>query len=85
MVLKSYWDNPAIYLMYEVTWKGQLIRSGDPIKIRRQRGVFRFTRLVADIKEKREWCECMDMKTGKFRRFYIDQIAGPVFKRSLNK
>lgn len=81
MILKSFWDNPDIYLMYEVTVAGHVIEAGDPIKIKGQ-GVFRFTRIVADIKKGKEYCEVMCMKTGKFRKFYMDQIVGPVFKRS---
>jgi hypothetical protein len=85
MVLKSFWDNPNIYLIYEFNWNGHRIRPGDPIKIKRQRGSFRFTRIVANIKDNTEYCECMDLKTGKFRKFYVDQIAGPIYKRSLAK
>lgn len=85
MILKAYWNNPEIYLMYELTFKGEVIRAGDPIKIKRQSGVFRFTRVVADIKEKKEWVECLDMKSGKYRKFYLDQIAGPFVKRSRAK
>ena len=83
MILKAYWHDPNINLMYEFYWNGFKICAGDQIKVRRQRGKFRFTRIVADIKAQKEWAECLDMETGKYRKFYMDQIAGPVFKRSM--
>lgn len=83
MILKAYWHDPHIHLMYEIMWNGHKICAGDQIKIKRQRNKFRFTRVVADIKSQKEWVECLDMTTGKYRKFYIDQIAGPVFKRSM--
>lgn len=85
MFLKAYWDNPEIYLIYELNVNGAVIQAGDPIRIKRQRGQFRFTRLVADIAQGKEWAECLDMRSGKYRKFYLDQIIGPSMKRSRSK
>ena len=80
VVLKPYWNTENVFLIYELDWKGHHIRPGDPVKIKRKGSNFRFTRLVVEGSE--ETLEVLDMKSGKCRRFHMNQFDGPVMKRS---
>ena len=80
MQLRLYSHTENVYLIYELAWFGQNVRPGDPVKIRRKGSHFRFIRLVR--KDDEEWLECMDTKSGKCRKFNMNQFDGPATKRS---
>lgn len=83
VMLKPYWETDHVFLVYELDWNGQNIRPGDPVRIKRRGCNFRFARLVSQDGE--EHIECLDMQSGKIRRFKLKQLAGPAIKRSRNK
>lgn len=83
MILKAYWNAEDTYLIHELHWRGHYIRNGDPVKIKRKGCSFRFIRIV--VQDGEETLECLDMKSGKCRRFRMSQFDGPVIKRSQRK
>lgn len=74
--LDPYWYNPDIYLLYEVNFRNELIRPGMLIKIKFERSVFRFDRLVVNAKTQNEWLDVYDTTLGGWRSFHPSKISG---------
>lgn len=84
--VKPYFHNQNIYVYYELQHGKHTINPGDQLKIKYQRGTFKFIKLVHNMDKDVTWIDCLDGKTGEFRSFYIDAIKGPVIaKRSRKK
>lgn len=49
-------------------------RAGDHVRVRGERGVFRFVRHVR--RGEREWVELVELRRGAFRAFQPERIAG---------
>lgn len=84
--LKAYWHNPDIHILYEIMYNKETITVGTLIKIKHERSVFRFDRLVVNTDTKKEWIDVYDTTLGGWRSFYPDRLAGPfTAKRSRAK
>ncbi len=69
----AYVFNDDIHVQYELEFKKDIIKPGNPIKIKNTRGVFKFRCIAHNIKLDVTWIDCMD-ENGQFRSFYIDQL-----------
>ncbi|NBW58502.1 hypothetical protein EBR43_12160 [bacterium] len=74
--VKPYFHNDNIYVSYEFEHKKNKVQPGDLLKIKYERGVFRFIKLVHNRDKDVTWIDCMDKTTGEFRSFYLDKIKG---------
>lgn len=86
--LEPYWHNPEIAIVYELDWKdGEKITPGTVIKIKNNRLLYRFDRLVTNTRTGEEWvdCMCVSPNMNGFYSFYVKRITGPVQKRSRAK
>lgn len=68
----------------EIQYGRYTIRPGDLIKIKNQRGNFKFIRVVDNTEINKSWIDCFD-RDGKFRAFHVDDLKGPAIKRSRKK
>lgn len=69
----AYSLNNDIHVQYELQFKKDLVKPGNPIKIENERGVFKFRCIAHNIKLDVTWIDCMDSE-GQFRSFPIDQF-----------
>lgn len=51
-----------------------IVRAGDKIKIKNQRGWFKFYKVVHNVKLGVTWVDVMDTNTGEWRSFYLDRV-----------
>jgi hypothetical protein len=77
-------DMESFVVVEEIHYGRYTIKPGDLIKIKNQRGNFKFIRVVDNTKINKSWIDCFDSQ-GKFRAFYVDQLKGPTIKRSRKK
>lgn len=83
---KPYGHNPNISVFYELEWGKDVIKPGDPIKIKNERGTFKFIQWVHNSEKDVTWIDCLDTKQGRFRAFYMERLKGVVRpKRSRRK
>ena len=83
---EPYGDNENLHVHYELEFGKDVIKPGDPIKIKNTRGSFKFLKWVHNSKKDVTWIDCMDIKDGQFRSFYIEQLKGVIRpKRSRRK
>ena len=81
-----YGHNEKIYVYYELEFGKDVIKPGDPIKIKNTRGKFKFLKLVHNSELDVTWIDCMDIKDGQFRSFYLETLKGVIRpKRSRRK
>lgn len=81
-----YSNNANINVYYELDFNGYTIKPGDKIKIKNERGSFKFLHFVHNIEKDVQWIDCMHPDTGVFRSFYVDRLKGVVHaKRSRRK
>lgn len=82
----AYIDHPDIVVQYELEFKKDIIKPGNKIKIKNKRSTFRFRCLAHNTKLDSTWIDCMDMDTGEWRSFRVEQIRNLVKpKRSYRK
>ena len=86
MNLEPYPLNPDISVQYELAFKKDMIKPGDKIKIKGQRGTFVFRRLAHNSKLDVTWIDCSDADTGETRSFYVEKLMKVIRpKRSYRK
>jgi hypothetical protein len=84
--VKPYFHNENIHVFYELEFGKDVIKPGDPLKFKNTRGQFRFIKWVHNSDRDVTWIDCMDIKDGQFRSFYIQMLKGVVRpKRSRRK
>lgn len=69
-----YGCNPDIIIIYELEFKGQIIKPGTLIKIKNVRGTFIFKNLAHNIKKDVQWIDCIENQTGRYKAFRVDQL-----------
>lgn len=74
--LKPYWHNPDIFIVYEMKFRKDVIEPGTLIRVKNERSIFRFIRLVRNEKTGQEWVDLFDTTLGGWRSFYPDKIMG---------
>lgn len=77
-------DMEHFVVVEEIQYGRYTIKPGDLIKIKNERGNFKFIRVVDNTKINKSWIDCFDSQ-GKFRAFYVDKLKGPAIKRSRKK
>lgn len=73
---KHYGVNEDIYVYYELEFKGDIIKPGDPIAFKNEKGNFKFKNWAHNVKKDVQWIDCYDEATGVFRSFYISELKG---------
>lgn len=68
-------DNSHLYVYYELEFGKSIIKPGDKLKIKNERGNFIFVKWVHNTKTDTSWIDCLDNnQTKHFRSFRIDRI-----------
>lgn len=81
-----YGHNEHIHVYYELQFNKDVIKPGDPVKIKNTRGKFKFLKMVHNSELDVTWIDCMDIKDGQFRSFYLENLKGVIRpKRSRRK
>ena len=78
VVSKPYFHDDNIHVYYELEWGKDVIKPGDVIRIKNTRGTFRFLKWVHNSTKDVTWIDCMDIKDGQFRAFYMETLKGVV-------
>ncbi|HET8689515.1 MAG TPA: hypothetical protein VFM18_23130 [Methanosarcina sp.] len=66
--------NPHIHVDYELPFAKDVIRPGDIIRIKADRGRFRFIRVATNMEKNVTWVDCFDVASGDYRSFYVEKI-----------
>lgn len=69
-----FWMFDHIHVFYELEFGKDIIKPGDKIKVRNVRGEFKFQKWVHNSQIDKSWIDCMDIKTGEFRSFKIEDL-----------
>lgn len=83
--LTPYWYNPDIHLIHEIEFNGDTIKNGDRIKIKNDKAVYRFIRLVVNSKTQIEWADVYCVSFGGWRSFRTDRIKGKYLEKKPRK
>jgi len=68
--------NPNITCYYELEFGRDVIKPGDKIRFKNNRGYYVFHKWVHNSELDVTWIDCMDMKSYEFKSFYIEQLKG---------
>jgi hypothetical protein len=81
-----YWYNKDITVYYELEHKDGLITPGETLRFKKDRKKYKFISFAHNSSLNVGWIDVMDVATGEFRAFYIEQLNG-IFraKRSRRK
>lgn len=71
-----YGVNEDIRVYYELDFKGIVIKTGDVIKFKGEKGTFRFKNWAHNIKTDSQWIDCFDEANGVHRSFHIQNLRG---------
>lgn len=71
-----YGVNEDIYIYYELEFNGDIIKPGDPLSFKGEKGNFKFKNMAHNVKKDVQWIDCYDETTGVFRSFYISSLKG---------
>jgi hypothetical protein len=69
----AYMYNDEIHVQYELEFNKDIIKPGNPVKIKNQRGVYKFRCLAHNIKLDVTWFDCIG-PDGQWHSFYIDKL-----------
>jgi len=81
-----WWDDayelhPHIIAEYQYIDGKDIIEPNDKIKIKRDRGTYKFRCLAHHIPLDIRWIDCMDVATGEWRSFRVENLKGKVKPR----
>jgi hypothetical protein len=76
-----YSNNESITVYYELDFNGYTIKPGDTIKIKNERGSFKFLQFVHNIEKDVQWIDCMHPASGFFRSFYVDRLKAVIHSK----
>jgi hypothetical protein len=71
-----YWYNKDVTVYYELEHKDGLITPGEVLTFKRNKGKYKFISFAHNSALDATWIDVMDIKTGEFRAFYIDELKG---------
>ena len=60
----------------EMKFGKEVISVGDIIRIKNEKGNFKFTRLVHNSFKDVTWIDCYEANSGVYRAFYVDRLKG---------
>ncbi len=66
--------NEHIHVEYELPFARDVIKTGDIVRIKSDRGRYRFVRVATNRKKGVTWIDCHDVVSGDFRSFYVEKI-----------
>lgn len=66
--------NPHIHVEYELPFARDVIKPGDIVRIKSDRGRYRFVRVATNTEKNVTWIDCHDVVSGDFRSFYVEKI-----------
>jgi hypothetical protein len=71
---------------FEFPLGSDTVKTGDLVRIKNLRGMFRFYKIAHNATLDVTWIDCTDAKTGEFRSFYLHKVKSKVKpKRSYKK
>jgi len=68
--------SPDIFCYYELEFKKNIIKPGETIKFKGERGSFKFHKWAHNKKQNVQWIDCIEISTGRYRSFHIDELKG---------
>lgn len=71
---EPYAHNDQIFVSYEFPFGRDVMKPGDIIKIKNQRGKFKFLKVAHNASKDVTWVDVMKVEDGQFYSFYIDRI-----------
>ena len=71
-----YWYNKDITVYYELEHKDGLITPGETLRFKKDRGKYKFISFAHNSSLDVTWIDVMDMATGEFRAFYMNDLKG---------
>lgn len=71
---EPYGHNPSIYVAYELPFGRDLMKPGDVLKIKNQRGTYRFLKVAHNADLDVTWVDVMNVKDGQYHSFYVEKI-----------
>lgn len=74
--VKPYFQNDKIVCYYELEFKRDIIKPGQVIKFKGERGSFTFHKWVHNQEINVQWIDCMEIGTGRFRSIAIENLKG---------
>ena len=77
--------NEHIHVEYELPFARDVIKPGDIVKIKSDRGRYRFVRVATNRQKNVTWIDCHDVASGDFRSFYVEKIKFVERKKSRRK
>lgn len=66
--------NDNIFVSYEFPFGRDTMKPGDILKIKNQRGKFRFLKVAHHAGKDVTWVDVMNVDNGQFHSFYIDRV-----------
>ncbi len=83
---EPYWLNPHIKTMHELPFGRDIIKPGDNIRIKNQRGTYKVYQFAYNDQTAVTWVDCMHNDHGSFHSFYVTRIKRvDRAKRSIRK
>lgn len=68
--------SPNILCYYELEFKKDIIKPGEIIKFKGERGSFKFYKWAHNSEKDVQWIDCLEIGTGRYRSFYIHDLKG---------
>lgn len=75
---EAYSSVDEIHVSYELKFGQDIIRPGQPIKLKHDRATYKFRCLAHNIKLDVTWFDCVDSKEGGFYSFPLEKLKGPI-------
>lgn len=74
IVYEPYSANDDIVVFYELEFNDDVIKPGDKIKLKNERGWYVFLHLAHNVKLDTTWIDTLDQTTGGWKSVRIDKI-----------
>lgn len=81
----AYVTHPDIAVEYQYVNGNDIIEPNDKIKFKWDRGTYKFRCLAHNIPLGVRWIDCMDLDTGEWRSFSVENLKGKVKPRKRRK
>ena len=80
---QAYYDTTKYKVEYELEFGGDTIKPGDKIKVKHQRGDYKFRCVVHCPETNITWFDCIEILSGSWHSFYLDKLKGAVKPRRI--
>ncbi len=75
---EPYQANDDIVVVYHLDFKNELIKPGDKLKFKNDRGTYVFVRLAHNQKIDSTWIDCYDFETKTTRSFHLAKLKNVI-------